>query len=136
MVFWALLPLFLFIFIRGVNKKDVTYALVISLLTAIFSYAIASVVFNLLLWFTFFLISTFFFVFQKKDRYFLIKYFTFGIAGFILFNIWWISQVFSFASSSGYSSSVSTFFSPLDNINTLNALSNLLGKITYSTVSK
>ena len=98
---------------------------------AVFSYGISSVVFSILIW-SVFIYLTIFSMFFNKDKFFYLKYFFVAAISFFIFNFWWIVQAFIFSFSSGYQSSVNEFFSSPDNIVTLNILSDLLGKISYS----
>ena len=131
MFFWALLPLATYFFVKGLNKKSYHLAITTTLLTAVFSYGISSVVFSILIW-SVFIYLTVFSMFFNKDKFFYLKYFFAAAISFFIFNFWWIVQAFIFSFSSSYQSSVDEFFSSPDNIVTLNILSDLLGKISYS----
>lgn len=130
MAFWALLPLSLWLFLKGLKSRDYRFAFFAALSTVIFSYALTAIAFNVLIIFTF--IYTFlFFFFKGLDKGFCVKYFLTFLVSFVLFNFWWIGQLFSFISSSSYSGSVSKYFTSADNLSTLQALSERLGSLSY-----
>lgn len=129
MVFWALLPLSLLIFLKGLRSKNYHFAILTAFSSAIFSYALTSIVFNALLFFTL-LYSFLFFFLLGKNKLFGIKYLLLFLICFILFNFWWLNQLFSFSLSSGYSSTVSQYFKPNENFFTLQVLSERLGLLS------
>lgn len=130
MVFWALLPLSLWLFFKGMKNGNYRFAILTALSSVVFSYAFTSVVFTVLIIFT--LLYTFlFFFFLEKNKSFYVKYFLIFLITFVLFNFWWIGQLYSVMLSSGYSSSVSKYFTSNDNLSTLQALSEKLGLLSY-----
>ncbi len=128
MAFWALFPLAVFLFIMGIKRGDYKLSLLISLFSAVFSYALTSTVFVILLWFSFFYIFMFYFIFGSRGRTFYLSYLFLTLFSFILFNFWWIIQFFSFLFSSGYIAATSTFFTSGGNLSTLSELSRRLGQ--------
>ncbi|OGM26061.1 hypothetical protein A3D01_04845 [Candidatus Woesebacteria bacterium RIFCSPHIGHO2_02_FULL_39_13] len=133
MVFWAYLPLALLLFYKGIKVKDFRYALIIALSSVLFSFGLASVVFNLVLWGLLLYTTLFFLFFDKKDRVFLIKYFLLTFLLFCVFNFWWISQLFSFVASPISNVVFSSFVSSVGNLETFSALSKDLGVLVYLT---
>jgi len=129
MVFWAFLPLALLLFIKGIKKRDYRFAVLVSIFTTIFSYALTSPVFNILLWGLLFYTAIFFLLFEKGIRGFIAKYFLLTLASFTLFNFWWISQLFAFIFSADYNVMTMNFFTAAGNLGTLNSLSNSLGRL-------
>lgn len=129
MVFWAFLPLALLLFLKGIRKKDYRLAVVASLSTAVFSYALTSIPFNIILWFLFFYTAIFFVLTRKITFSFGIRYFFLTATLFVIFNFWWISQFLTFVFSST-KVVVESFFSSGGNLGTLSALSTRLGNIT------
>lgn len=129
MAFWALLPLALWLFLKGVRGRDYHFAILTALSSVIFSYALTAIAFNVLI--VFILAYTFlFFFFLGKDKGFSVKYFLTFLVSFILFNFWWIGQLFSFILSSSYSASVSKYFTSTDNLYTVQVLSEKLGVLS------
>jgi hypothetical protein len=127
MVFWAYLPLALLLFIKGLKNKDFRFAILTSLSSVVFSFALTSIPFNLILWFLFFY-TTLFYIFSKKDLWFILRYFSLTLISFVLFNFWWIGQALSYTGSSVASKAVSDFFTTEGNLANLATLSQLLGK--------
>jgi hypothetical protein len=131
MAFWALLPLVFFLFLRGIKTKKYKYAIFTSLSTAIFSYALTATPFNMLIWFLFLGIVLFYFIVadNAKERLFLLFYLVLTTISFVVFNFWWISQLFTFVFSSDYNTATANFFTSTGNLGTLNSLSNSLGRL-------
>lgn len=130
MFFMALLPIALFLFLKGISSKDYRFAILTSLATVFFSYSLTSTVFNFLLWFVLILAFCFSFFCDKKDFFFYIKYFFLTLFSFLFFNSWWLGQLLSFLYSSGYKVAVMEFFTQAGNIGTLVTLSGILGKLS------
>ena len=131
-VFYMFLPLSLLFFLKGLQTRRYIYAFLIGLISAIFSYALSSVAFNLLLWFVFFYTAAFY-IFTNGDkgyRFFVIKFFIFTLIFWGLVNIWWIGQVLSYIIIGGFSAVTSTSFIAQDNYNTLLSISERLGNLT------
>ncbi|OGM21124.1 hypothetical protein A2714_05665 [Candidatus Woesebacteria bacterium RIFCSPHIGHO2_01_FULL_38_9] len=126
-VFWALLPLASFLFIRGIRLRKLAYAVGVSLSSAAFSYALSSPASTILLWLLLTYICVYYFIINKSIRPFLTKYFVICLSSFLAFNFWWLSQLFFYIRSSSYSYAVESFFSSEDNLSGLTDLSNLLG---------
>lgn len=129
MLFWAFLPLGLFIITRGINKRRYIYAIIFSLTTALFSFVLTSVAFTLILWSVVVLVDIFFFLTKSTKRKFLTLYFILSLVSFTLINLWWLSQYLSFLFSSNFTTAVSGFFTSEGNAAILVTLSELLGKI-------
>lgn len=130
MVFWAFLPLALFLFLRGIKRHDFKYALLVAISSAIFAYALTSVVFIMLLWGLFIYVLFFHLIFEAEGKFFKVLYTLLTFVGFITFNFWWIAQFFVFIFSSNYDSATSVFFTSFGNLSTLTALSIKLGQIS------
>jgi hypothetical protein len=130
MVFWAFLPMAFFLFVRGLNKKDYLYSFLISLGTVLFSFALTSFVFSILLWFLFICTLGFYLFAERGNFGFYLKYFILTFISFTLLNFWWIGQLFSFVFSNGYSTVATAFFTSTGNLGTLTSLSQRLGQLT------
>lgn len=132
MWFFALLPLASFLFIRGLIRKDYSYSLWTILVILIFSFAMTSFVFILLLW-SVFLYTTIFFSIVSKDKnslFFNIKFFSLTLLLFILFNCWWIFPTFNlFSGKDAFSALTANVFTTEGNVLTLDILSQKLGNI-------
>jgi hypothetical protein len=131
MLFWALLPLTAYLLLKGIKEKDLRYAILISLSTVVFSFALTSPVFIMLLWLVIGLIITFK-LFFSLDKIFLIKYFLLILTTFTFFNFWWLGQLFAFTTSPTYDVAVENFFDPGGNIATMHTLSERLGKFIHT----
>lgn len=130
-VFFALLPGIFLYLIKGVSSKNYKYALLMALLSGIFSYGLSSVGFNimivLLLLFT---VIFYAFVYRlKRERLFIIKFTILFAVSFILVNFWWIAQIIDFYVSSDFSNIVESVFASSGNLNTLTALSKKGGQL-------
>lgn len=127
MIFWALLPLSLFLFIKGIKNKKLIYSIMSALVSLIFSYALSSPAFNELLWLGYSFSFAFYFIVNRKSRVFLIKYFLLNVFFFIIVNFWWIGQVISFIYSNAYGSIVTQYFDFEGNLSSLRLIGDLLG---------
>lgn len=129
-VFYTLLPLILFLFIKGVKTKQYKYVILIGLVSVIFSYALTSIAFNMLLWFVLVYTTLFYAILSKEgNNFFAIKFFVLTLVFWILANFWWIGQVFSYIESGSFAMVVSSSFIANDNYYTFNILSERLGNL-------
>lgn len=128
MLYYAFIPLSWFVFIRGINRKDYRYAILLGLLTAIFSYAFSAPAQTLIYWALIFLTSLYFLIISPEKK-FIAKYSILAVLSWIPLNFWWISQQFTFLFTSSYSTATENFFTNLGNINTFNSLSRSLGQL-------
>lgn len=127
MLFYAILPFTLWLFIRGLRLKKYSSTITMTLLTAVASYAFGAPAQTITFWFIILAVFLFYLFFIKKSS-FAIKYFFVTLFSWLLFNFWWLSQqlvfrIFSYEIVSG------SFFTTIGNQQTLDALSNSLGKI-------
>lgn len=129
MSFWALLPLLLWLFIKGLKTKKYFYSLSTALVTIFFSFALSSTVFNILLWALLLYAVLFFFLIDLKNLKFYISYFCLSLLLYSLFNLWWISQFFNFIFSSSFSTNVDKFFTTEGNLSGLSSISQRLGSL-------
>lgn len=129
-VFYALLPLSLLLFIKGMHSKKYIFALFIGLTSAIFSYAQTSIAFNMLFWLVLSFITLFYLIFERKgNRVFLIKFFILTLIFWTLVNFWWIGQVFSYIGTGSFSQVSSTSFNTSDNHHIFFQISQRLGDV-------
>lgn len=132
---YALFPLALYLFIRGLRMKDYKYSLIIALVSGLFSFALTSIPTNLLIW-GFFLYTIIFYAATSKttrDLIFYIKFFSLTLVFYLLINFWWLGQFLFFFFSEHRGTTVSSFFSGDVNTTTLNMLSQQLGQLTFTT---
>ncbi len=130
MAFFTLLPLVTFLFIRGLTKRSFRYVFLIGIAAYIFSYALTSLPFNLVLWMLLTYIVSFYIWTEKnkKIKLFYAMFYLGTLIFYILVNAWWITQLFSFVSSDTYfESSVSQFHSFIDSQYELASISERLG---------
>lgn len=129
-VFYALLPLALFFFIRGIRTKQYKYGILIGLTSVIFSYALTSIAFDMLLWFVLIYTTLFYTVLYKgRNNFFAIKFFVFTLVFWSLANFWWIIQVFTYLWSGSFTAVTTTSFITENNYFTFYVLSERLGNL-------
>ncbi len=129
MLFYAILPLLLYVYYKGINERRIEYAFGIGILVFIFSYAIINVPFILLM-LGLFLLTTIYFS-NKRTILFNIKFYAIAVTSIIAINFWWIAQLFIYTHSSDFKVSVSSFFTIEGNVSNLLVLSKLLGNLSY-----
>ncbi len=131
MVFWAALPILLFLFIWGLQKRSFIAGIIFGIATYIFSYAFTSYVFNFLMWLLLAFTWLFFILaFRKKEfTFFAIKYILLTLSFFILVHAWWIIPTFQFVQSENTAKELSLFITTEGNLYTLNILSRKLGNL-------
>lgn len=130
-VFFALLPLAVHLFIKGLRTRRYLFAILIGFVSTILAYALTSIAFILLLWGTLFYLGLFLFLIQKQDRIFTVKFFFLTISFWVFANFWWLSQVISYFQLGSFNAVSSTSFKTDNNYNTFSIISNNLGKLTY-----
>lgn len=130
-VFYMLLPLSLLLFLKGLQTRRYIYAFIIGLISTLFSYALSSVAFNILLWLVLFYMALFYIFIYKdiKYRLFIAKFFTLTLLFWCFANFWWISQTFSYVNIGSFSAVTSTSFIVQDNYRTLLSISERLGNL-------
>ena len=131
MVFWALLPVALFILIKGLKERKLILGVMLALTLTLFSYALSGYVFNLLIWFV--LIFTWlFFIFiylEKKFIFYSVKFFVLILVSFMLLNFFWVLPTFNYVTSASTAKEISSFVTTEGNLYTLNILSQKLGNL-------
>ena len=127
-LFYAVLPVGLLIFIRGLNSRKYFYAILLGLVTSLCSYAFGAPAQTIIFWFVLFFTGFFYFIFFEKS-WFVVRYFLVSFFLWIIFNFWWVSQQIYFRFSQAYSVATDFFFSTAGNLNALTFLSNILGKV-------
>lgn len=131
-IFYAVLPLLLLLFIKGLKTKRYIYPILIAIISALFAYAFTSIAFVSLFWLVIFYTSTFYFIFaEKRKKKFGIIFFILTFILWCLANFWWINQVFSYLNTKSFDAIVSSSFKSDSNYTTFNTLSERLGKLTY-----
>ncbi|MBI2596943.1 hypothetical protein HYW41_02190 [Candidatus Daviesbacteria bacterium] len=128
--FYALLPISLFLFLKGIKTKQYKYAIVISLVSTVFSYAFTSIAFDMILWIVF-IYTTFFYsvVSKENNKFFVFKFFILTFVYWSLVNLWWIGQVLSYMGQGSFTLVSSSSFISTDNYYTFYVLSQRLGKL-------
>jgi len=129
MFFWAFLPPTMYLLYRGIQRRELKYAIFSALLSVPFSYAMTSYAFVIILSGIFFYTIIFFFL-LTRDKTFLFKYSLVLFSTFFLFNFWWITQSLNFLSTSAYSETIEEFFSSKGNLDILNNISKRLGGLS------
>ena len=133
MLFWAFLPLFCFLFIRGILARKYIFSILASLSTFLFSYALSSPAFSILTILLALIIFLFFIIIEKKYKFFLIKYLALTITSFIFFNFWWISQFFIMFIQPQEAFFTNSLINTNNNLLTFVSLSKELGNLIYIT---
>lgn len=129
MLFYAVLPLILWLFIRGLRLQKYFYAVLISLLTVVFSYAFSAPAQVLIFWIIILFTSLYYYFLISRNR-FVLKFFLVTSFLWTFFNFWWVSQELYFRFSTTFSVASELFFSQTGNLSTFTTLSNLLGKLS------
>lgn len=129
MLFYSFLPLGIWLFIRGLNKKNYTYAVLNMVLTVFFSLAFAGPSQILIFWSLLFLTGVYYFVFIERNR-FVINYFLLSSVLWLIFNFFWISQDLYYRFSQTYTVVSSLFFTNVENLQTFVAQSKVLGQLS------
>lgn len=126
-VFYALLPVCGYLLMRGLRNKNYSFAILIGVVSAIFSYALTSMVFIILFWMVLFYLSIFYFCSNKQHRLFIVKFFLLTLFFWGFVNFWWIGQVFSYVFLGSFNAVSSTSFKTDTNYNTFSLISEGLG---------
>lgn len=130
-VFYMLLPISTYFFIKGIRTKKYYFSILIGLVSVFLSYALTSVAFNILLWLVLTYVAMFHFLIsqEKGDRIFVIKFFIITLLFWCLANLWWISQALSYVYSGSFSEVEKTSFSLKENQQIFTDLSKKLGNL-------
>lgn len=127
-VFYAILPLLLALYIRGLKSKQYIYALLVTVITAILSYAFGAPAQTVIFWLVLLATSIYYFLFMGTGK-FTFKYFLIHLPLWIIFNFFWISQEAYYRISSAFSVNAESFFSDSGNKYTFDVLSQQLGQL-------
>ena len=133
MFFWAELPLMLLLIHQLFKTRKWLFVFLLNSTFIIFSYVQSSVPFILLSWSLIMFSFIFYFLTEKgESRKFYIKALIVLAVFYILTDMWWITQFFSFLYSSNFTTTTALFFSTKGNLAGLTALSQLLGMFSYT----
>lgn len=129
MFFLSLLPLAVYVYIKGIQDRKYSHALIVSLLCLFYSYALTALALTSLIFGFLFSILFYFLIFEKKKQniLFYVYYFLIFVLSFVTLNFWWITQAFTFFKSTNYIQVVGEFFSSQGNLDGLTVLSQKLG---------
>lgn len=135
MFFWSFIPLGVVIYLLGLTRQKYFYVLALALSTVIFSYAFSVPVFDCLFWFLIIFITVFWIIFKGsfREKKFFLKFFVLSLVCFVIFNFWWIGQIYSYVSSGDYEVNKTVFFIDKFNYTTFSSLSKTDGKLIYIT---
>lgn len=126
-VFYALLPATAYLMIKGLKDRNYIFAILVGLVSAALAYALTSMAFILLLWGTIFFIGIFYFLLNKRERAFAVKFIFFSLIFWCLVNFWWLYQLFSYLQSGSFNEVANTSFKTDTNYNTFFLISQKLG---------
>lgn len=93
MFFYALIPLFILFYIRGINNKDLKYIFIAPLVTLPFSYAFGTPALVPLLWllpFVYSSVKSLSYVSHSAKSIFPMVFFSATLIVWLLLNLWWI----------------------------------------------
>lgn len=127
-LFYSFLPLVVLVYVKGLKSLKYRYALLVSLISAIFSYAVGAPSQSMIFWGILTLLTLYYYFIVKKDIFY-VKYFIVCLLSWFLINFWWVSQEFTFLFSSTFSTARDQFFNPSGNISTFTSISESLGKM-------
>ncbi len=132
---YAALPLLLLFYLMGLKRQNYGFALVTSLTSAVFAFALTSLPTSLTIWGILFFTTIFYAALTKswQEAFFYAKYCLVTLITYMLVNSWWFGQLINFTFSKISTTSIDTFFSAQGNIDTLSALSQSLGSLTNTT---
>lgn len=130
MFFFGALPIFVFLFIKGLRTKNYQWSLVQTLAFGVYSFSFSYLAFPPLLWITFTLLTILFLIYEYRSSLFFMKYFFLTLILFVLANSWWISQLIALDRTLGFGQGFSQVFNSQANVGTLDALSKSLGNFT------
>ncbi|GIW59901.1 MAG: hypothetical protein KatS3mg087_0967 [Patescibacteria group bacterium] len=132
MLLYSILPLTVFLFIRGIHIRKIRYAVYTNGVLLCAAYSLSSLVYSLLLWFILGCI-TIFFVFIGRDNrklsIWIIGYFVASVIIWMLTNLWWIVPFVITITTTTYITTQA--YSSSGNLNTFLSLSGRLGDLTY-----
>lgn len=132
MFFYALFPIGILIFNKGLRKRNYYYAILLSVVLAIYNFAFSALVFIILLWLTFGLLTLCYFLLAEtlKEKLLILKFFSLSLIFFLLSNIWYLTQLLNYTASDSFQRTFRDFHSQQINIDTLNALSAKMGNLS------
>ncbi|MCL4415081.1 MAG: glycosyltransferase family 39 protein [Actinobacteria bacterium] len=130
-VFYALLPISVYLFLKGLRRRNYIFALLIGFVSALLAYALTSVAFVFMFWGVLFYLGVFYFITHRGERLFIFKFFLLTLFFWFLTNFWWISQVLSYLQLGSFNEVIKTSFKQDTNYNTFSLLSERLGFLTY-----
>jgi hypothetical protein len=129
MFFYALMPLALLFYIKGLNTHKTTYVLYINLASFAFLSAFAVVPFIGTFWlvlsscFIFYILTN---LHNRSEIVYSVKFSLLAICLWLLLNFWWITQ---FLIGSGYV--FTAYMSPTSNLAILSGISQSLGSLSF-----
>lgn len=131
MVFYALLPGLIYLYIRALERRKYIYAIFIPLFLTFFSYALTGYVFNLLLLLLLFFTWVFVVLinFNKNFLFFTLKFNFLASIAFLVISSWWIFPTLQFLVSKDTTQELSQFVNVHGNLVTLDVLSQKLGRL-------
>lgn len=130
MLFFALLPLSIFCFIRGIRTKKYYWLGWVTLVNGLFSAAFSYVAFDVLLWIIYVIVLTVYLLVNRDfaNKLFYVKYIVLAFVLFTLTNLWWISQLILLKFAMGFESTIQNFDTEI-NLGILDALSKKMGNL-------
>jgi hypothetical protein len=129
MFFYSVLPLALWLCVRGLKMRRYLYAVLVSFLTVVFAYAFSAPAQIMIYWGIISFTFLYYYFYISKDR-FVIKFFLITFLLWATFNFWWIFQELQYYFSTTFLVASESFFDQTGNLSTFFTLSNLLGKLS------
>ncbi|OGM25382.1 hypothetical protein A2715_05030 [Candidatus Woesebacteria bacterium RIFCSPHIGHO2_01_FULL_39_32] len=127
LLFYSVLPMFLWLYMRFLRSRNFVYLGLFLMLSFIFSYAFSSPGHIMIFWFLLLFISLFELMKDKK-KVAQVKNFVITLMLWLLVNFWWILQQAAYAISESFKSISTEYFSDVGNTIGFSFLSNVLGK--------
>lgn len=132
MFFYAVLPLSLYLFIKGLQERNILYSLVLNLLLFCFVFGFSSMPLIVLFWILLGFYCLFFILLNRhniKDVYFSLGYLFISLLIFFLINLWWIIQTMQYFFSTTYQFQQS--YTTVNNFLDFDVLSKNLGNLNF-----
>ena len=116
---FALFPLLLYIFIKGLQEKNLKFTFYFSVASLIYSTAFGLITNLIVIWSVIFIYS-FYYIIETKNISYLLKYLTITLTVWITCNLWWISP---FCLNLLGDSIITNKINSIENLTTLRTLS-------------
>ncbi len=131
-IFYSFLPLGLWLYIQGLQKKRYKYAVYLNIAMMPFVVAFSSIPLLELFWLVVFSFTVYFLCLDlqsKRNWFFIVTYFLFSMFSWILCNAWWLLQFIFVLKNSPYVTTQA--YTSSGNTEAFSLLSSQLGNLSY-----